>query len=48
LRVDDELHPAAPIVTFALGPRMVILQHPKEMREASASAWPEPLTRRPS
>jgi glutathione S-transferase len=44
-RVDDELHPAAPVVTFALGPRSAILQQPKEMREATLAAIPDPVAR---
>jgi glutathione S-transferase len=44
-RVDDELHPAAPIVTFALGPRNAILQQPKEVREANIAAIPDPAAR---
>ena len=43
--VDDELHPAAPIVTFALGPRSVLLQQPKEVREANLAAIPDPVAR---
>jgi glutathione S-transferase len=44
-RVDDELHPAAPVVTFALGPRNVLLQQPKEVREANLAAIPDPVAR---
>jgi len=44
-RVDDELHPAAPIVTFAIGPRNVLLQQPKEVREANLEAIPDPVAR---
>jgi glutathione S-transferase len=44
-RVDDELHAAAPIVTFALGPRNLILQQPKEMREANIAGIPDPAAR---
>lgn len=44
-RVDDELHPAAPIVTFALGPRNALLQQPKEVREANIAAIPDPVAR---
>jgi glutathione S-transferase len=44
-RVDDELHPAAPVVTFALGPRNVLLQQPKETREANLAAIPDPVAR---
>jgi len=44
-RVDDELHPAAPIVTFALGPRNLLLQQPEEVREANLAAIPDPVAR---
>ena len=43
--VDDELHPAAPIVTFAIGPRNFLLQQPKEAREANLAAIPDPAAR---
>jgi glutathione S-transferase len=44
-RVDEELHPAAPIVTFAIGPRKVLMQQPAEVREASIAAMPDPAER---
>jgi glutathione S-transferase len=44
-RVDDELHPAAPVVTFALGPRKLLLEQPKEVREANLAAIPDPAAR---
>jgi glutathione S-transferase len=44
-RVDEELHPAAPTVTYALGPRQVVLQQPKEVREAHLAAIPDPAAR---
>jgi len=44
-RVDDVLHPAAPIVTFAIGPRALLLQQPEEVREANLAAIPNPKTR---
>jgi glutathione S-transferase len=43
--VDDALHVAAPVVTFALGPRNAILQQPKEAREANVAAIPDPVAR---
>jgi glutathione S-transferase len=43
--VDDELHPAAPTVTFALGPRNAMLQLPQEVREANVAAIPDPVER---
>lgn len=44
-RVDDALHPAAPTVTFALGPRTVLLQQPEEVREANLAKIPDPDAR---
>jgi glutathione S-transferase len=44
-RVDDSLHPAAPVVTFALGPRNAILQQPADVREANLAAIPDPVAR---
>jgi glutathione S-transferase len=44
-RVDDELHPAAPVVTIARGPRKLLLQQPKEVREANHAAIPDPVAR---
>lgn len=44
-RIDDELHPAAPVVTFALGPRNALLAQPEEVREANIAAIPDPEER---
>jgi glutathione S-transferase len=44
-RVDEQLHPAAPVVTFAIGPRNMLLQQPEEVREASIAAIPNPVAR---
>lgn len=44
-RVDDELHPAAPTVTFALGPRNALLMQPPEVREANIARIPDPVER---
>jgi glutathione S-transferase len=44
-RVDETLHPAAPVVTFALGPRQALLAQPAEVREASLEAMPDPKAR---
>ena len=43
--VDERLHPAAPVVTFALGPRRALLQQPAEVREANIEAMPDPRAR---
>jgi glutathione S-transferase len=44
-RIDDALHPAAPTVTFALGPRNIVIQQPAADREASIAAIPDPIER---
>jgi len=44
-RLDEQLHPAAPVVTFALGPRNILLQQPDEVREANLEAIPDPVER---
>jgi len=45
MRLDGALHPAAPIVTFALGPRKALLQQATEVREANLAAIPDPVQR---
>jgi glutathione S-transferase len=42
---DSQLHPAAPTVTFALGPRLAILRQPEEVREANIEGIPDPVQR---
>jgi glutathione S-transferase len=44
-RIDDALHPAAPTVTFALGPRNIVIAQPAAEREASIAAIPDPIER---
>jgi len=44
-RFDEVIHPAAPIVTFALGPRAALLAQPPEVREANLAAIPDPKAR---
>ena len=43
--IDDAVHPAAPIITFAIGPRPIILQQPEEVREATIAAMPSAKAR---
>ena len=43
--LDEELHVAAPIVTFALGPRKILLQQPAEVREANIAGIPDERAR---
>lgn len=45
-RIDDELHKAAPVVTFALGPRNALLAQPEDVREANLAGIPDPVLRR--
>lgn len=45
MHVDEKLHPAAPTVTFALGPRAMILEQPAEVREATIAKIHDPLER---
>lgn len=42
---DESLHPAAPTVTFAVGPRKAILQQPAEVREANIAGIQDPIER---
>jgi glutathione S-transferase len=42
---DEVLHPAAPTVTFAIGPRNMILQQPEEVREANIAGIQDPVAR---
>jgi glutathione S-transferase len=44
-RLDDEVHAATAVVTFAIGPRSVLLQQPAEVREANIDAMPDPRDR---
>jgi glutathione S-transferase len=44
-RLDDGVHAATAVVTFAIGPRSLLLQQPAEMREANIEAIPDPKAR---
>ncbi|MDJ0787545.1 MAG: glutathione S-transferase family protein [Myxococcota bacterium] len=44
-RIDSKVHPAAGVVTFAIGPRAMLLQQPEEVREANIAAIPDPARR---
>lgn len=44
-RIDDEVHKAAPLLTFALGPRQALLAQPEEVRNANIDAIPDPVAR---
>lgn len=43
--LDEKVHPATATVTFAMGPRTILLQQPKEAREANIAAIPDPKAR---
>jgi glutathione S-transferase len=40
--LDARIHPAAPVITFAMGPRNLLLAQPQEVREANIAAIPDP------
>ncbi len=44
-KLDVAVHPATGIVTFAIGPRAILLQQPAEVREAGIEAIPDPARR---
>jgi glutathione S-transferase len=44
-RVDEKVHGPAAVVTFAVGPRTLLLQQPDEVREANINAIPDPVER---
>lgn len=41
-RVDEKVHPAAGVLTYAIGPRNLLLQRPEAEREAAINAIPDP------
>ena len=41
-RIDSKVHPATGIITFAIGPRQMILSQPEEVRERNIAEIPEP------
>jgi len=44
-RVDEKVHAATAVVTFAVGPRFILLQQPAEIREANINSIPDPVQR---
>ncbi len=44
-RLDETVHPATAVVTFAVGPRNLVLSQPEELREANIAAIPDPAER---
>jgi glutathione S-transferase len=44
-RIDERVHPAAGVVTYAIGPRQMLLGRPAEEREAHLAAIPDPARR---
>jgi glutathione S-transferase len=43
--LDEKVHPATAVVTFAVGPRTIVLQQPAEERERVIAAIPDPKER---
>jgi glutathione S-transferase len=44
-KLDHSVHAATGVVTFAIGPRVALLQQPEEVREANINSIPEPARR---
>ena len=44
-RLDQTVHPATGVITFAIGPRVMLLEQPAEVREANIQAIPDPARR---
>jgi glutathione S-transferase len=44
-RIDDEVHPSAGVLTYAIGPRQIVASQPAEIREANLAAIPDPARR---
>ena len=44
-RIDEQVHPAAGILTYAIGARPIALQQSAEVREAAIAAIPDPVRR---
>ncbi len=43
--IDEKVHPATAVVTFAIGPRSIVLQQPEDVREANLAGIPDPKER---
>jgi glutathione S-transferase len=44
-QIDEKVHPAAGVLTYAIGPRPMVLQQPEEVREKAIEAIPDPARR---
>ncbi|MCR9094239.1 MAG: glutathione S-transferase family protein [bacterium] len=44
-RMIDSVHPQCGVITFAIGPRAILLQQPEEVREKNLAAIPDPAQR---
>jgi len=44
-RIDQTVHPAAGIITYAIGPRAIIMNQPEEVRERNLAAISDPARR---
>jgi glutathione S-transferase len=43
--IDEKVHPMASVLTYAIGPRSVILSQPEEVRERTIAGIPDPARR---
>lgn len=44
-RIDQQVHSSAGVITFAIGPRQMLLNQPEEVRERNLAAIPNPARR---
>jgi glutathione S-transferase len=44
-RIDEKVHPAAAVITYAIGARTASIQQPPEVREANLAGIPDPARR---
>ncbi len=44
-RIDEKVHPAAGVITYAIGPRSLLLQQPANVREATLAGIPDAARR---
>jgi glutathione S-transferase len=44
-QIDTKVHPAAGVVTYAIGPRRILLEQPKDVLERNLAAIPDPAAR---
>ena len=44
-RIDEKVHPSAAILTYAIGPRAILLEQPAAVREKNLASIPDPKAR---